>query len=53
MNWVKADEYEGKKTEVKNRLEEKRKRKGMVSIFNGISTLCRLFNDKAILLGEQ
>ena len=26
---------------------------GLVSIFNGISTLCRLFNAKAILLEEQ
>ena len=25
----------------------------MVSLFNGISTLCRLFNAKAILLEEQ
>ena len=26
---------------------------GLVSLFNGISTLCRLFNAKAILLEEQ
>ena len=26
---------------------------GLVSLFNGISTLCRLFNVKAILLEEQ
>ena len=26
---------------------------GLVSLFNGISTLFRLFNAKAILLGEQ
>ena len=28
-------------------------KKGLVSLFNGISTLCRLFNAKAILLEEQ
>ena len=26
---------------------------GLVSLFNGISTFCRLFNAKAILLEEQ
>ena len=26
---------------------------GLVSLFNGISTLCRLFNAEAILLEEQ
>ena len=26
---------------------------GLVSLFNGIATLCRLFNAKAILLEEQ
>ena len=26
---------------------------GLVFLFNGISTLCRLFNAKAILLEEQ
>ena len=31
----------------------KRKWFGLVSLFNGISTLCRLFNAKAILLEEQ
>ena len=44
-----------KNAKVENEYDHRRKKVwlGLVSLFNGISTLCRLFNAKAILLEEQ
>ena len=40
-------------TEVSRVISEHSNNYGLVSLFNGISTLFRLFNAKAILLEEQ
>ena len=53
MNEPMQKRKENQKKERKKERKSVKRKIGLVSLFNGISTLFRLFNAKAILLEEQ